>query len=123
MAELAELLLMFAARAQHIERRIKPALERGAWVVCDRFTDATYAYQGGGRGLDLAPIAQLERLVTGSSSGPISTLLLDPTPRQGMARARGAAHRTGSRPKRKSSSGGYGSAICNERPPSRSALS
>jgi dTMP kinase len=87
-AELAELLLMFAARAQHIERRIKPALERGAWVVCDRFTDATYAYQGGGRGLDLAPIAQLERLVQGELR-PDLTLLLDLPPRQGMARARG----------------------------------
>ena len=52
-----ELLLMFAARATHIENVIRPALERGAWVVCDRFTDATYAYQGGGRGVDREQIA------------------------------------------------------------------
>lgn len=86
-AELAELLLMFAARAQHIDQCIRPALERGAWVLCDRFTDATYAYQGGGRGLDQSRIAQLETLVQGELR-PDLTILLDLPARQGMARAR-----------------------------------
>lgn len=86
-AELAELLLMFAARAQHIEQCIRPALQRGAWVLCDRFTDATYAYQGGGRGLDQSRIAQLETLVQGGLR-PDLTILLDLPARQGMARAR-----------------------------------
>ncbi|WP_311944025.1 dTMP kinase [Halomonas piscis] len=72
----AELLLMFAARAQHLAEKIRPALERGAWVVCDRFTDATYAYQGGGRGLDEARIAVLERFVQQGMT-PDLTLLLD----------------------------------------------
>src|SRR5712671_5827324 len=61
-----ELLLMFAARAAHIEGLIRPALQRGAWVVCDRFTDATYAYQGGGRGVPREQIAALESMVQGS---------------------------------------------------------
>ncbi|WP_106420323.1 dTMP kinase [Salinicola tamaricis] len=74
--ESAELLLVFAARAQHLARRIRPALARGAWVVCDRFTDATFAYQGGGRGLDPARIATLEALVQ-QGLEPDLTLLLD----------------------------------------------
>lgn len=72
----AELLLVFAARAQHLAKLIRPALERGAWVVCDRFTDATFAYQGGGRGLARERIAALERLVQ-SDLQPDLTLLLD----------------------------------------------
>jgi dTMP kinase len=72
----AELLLVFAARAQHLAERIRPALERGAWVVCDRFTDATFAYQGGGRGLDLDRIRTLETLVQNGLQ-PDLTLLLD----------------------------------------------
>jgi len=72
----AELLLVFAARAQHLAERIRPALERGAWVVCDRFTDATFAYQGGGRGLDFARIRTLETLVQNGLQ-PDLTLLLD----------------------------------------------
>ena len=71
-----ELLLMFAARSTHIENVIRPALERGAWVVCDRFTDATYAYQGGGRGMDTSQIALLENLVQ-KDLRPDLTLLLD----------------------------------------------
>ncbi len=72
----AELLLVFAARAQHLAQRIRPALERGAWVLCDRFTDATFAYQGGGRGIDAARIDELERFVQRGLE-PDLTLLLD----------------------------------------------
>lgn len=82
----AELLLMFAARAQHIAHVIAPALARGEWVLCDRFTDATYAYQGGGRGLSMARIAELEALVQGHLR-PDLTLLLDLPVAQGLARA------------------------------------
>lgn len=90
----AELLLMFAARAVHLENLIKPALERGDWVVCDRFTDATYAYQGGGRGLDMRRIAVLEQQVQGQLR-PDFTLLLDMPVAIGMQRAskRGAPDR------------------------------
>lgn len=84
-AELTELLLMFAARAQHLERVIEPALARGQWVLCDRFTDATYAYQGGGRGLDSGAIATLERLVQGDLQ-PDLTLYLDLAPEAAEAR-------------------------------------
>jgi dTMP kinase len=83
----AELLLMFAARAQHIRHVIEPALARGEWVLCDRFTDATYAYQGGARHLDFAAIAWLEELVQGSLR-PDLTLLLDAPVETGLARAR-----------------------------------
>lgn len=72
----AELLLMFAARAQHLAEKILPALARGAWVVCDRFTDATFAYQGGGRGIPAERIAVLENFVQQGLS-PDLTLLLD----------------------------------------------
>lgn len=72
----AELLLMFAARAQHLAEKILPALTRGAWVVCDRFTDATFAYQGGGRGIAKGRIAVLEDFVQKGLS-PDLTLLLD----------------------------------------------
>lgn len=72
----AELLLMFAARAQHLAEKILPALARGAWVVCDRFTDATFAYQGGGRGIAKQRIAVLEDFVQQGLS-PDLTLLLD----------------------------------------------
>jgi dTMP kinase len=83
----AELLLMFASRAQHVRETILPALRRGAWVLCDRFTDSSYAYQGGGRGLDDALIAALEREVVGIRPG--LTLLLDVAVDEGRARARG----------------------------------
>lgn len=83
----AELLLVFAARAQHLAQLIKPALARGAWVLCDRFTDATFAYQGGGRGIDPARIAVLEELVQGSLR-PDCTFLLDLPVELGLSRAR-----------------------------------
>jgi dTMP kinase len=81
-----ELLLMFAARAQHLAQLIRPALAAGDWVLCDRFTDATYAYQGGGRGIDTARIAALEDWVQGELR-PDLTLLLDLPVDVGMARA------------------------------------
>ena len=76
LAPMAELMLIFAARAQHIEKVIKPALANGQWVVCDRFTDATYAYQGVGRDLGVERIEQLEQLVQGSLR-PDKVILLD----------------------------------------------
>jgi dTMP kinase len=82
-----ELLLMFAARAQHVRETIRPALARGAWVVTDRFTDSSYAYQGGGRGLDAGLIATLERHVVGLQPG--LTLLLDLGVGEGRERTRG----------------------------------
>ncbi len=90
----AELLLMFAARAQHIEQVILPALSNGQWVLCDRFTDATYAYQGGGRGISFERIATLEQWVQGTLR-PDYTVLLDLPVEIGLARAseRGVADR------------------------------
>jgi dTMP kinase len=85
---MAELLLMFAARAMHVEKVIRPALAAGSWVVCDRFTDASYAYQGGGRGIPTTQIAALERMVL-KGMKPDLTLLLDANVAVGMARARG----------------------------------
>ena len=85
MGDDTELLLMFAARAQHLHEVIKPALANGDWVLCDRFTDATYAYQGGGRGIDLARISVLENWVQGSLR-PDLTLLLDVPVELGLAR-------------------------------------
>jgi dTMP kinase len=81
-----ELLLMFAARAQHLHERVLPAVERGEWVLCDRFTDATYAYQGGGRGLDLERIARLESWVQAGFQ-PYRTVLFDLPVETGLARA------------------------------------
>nr|WP_186348129.1 dTMP kinase [Pseudomonas lundensis] len=81
-----ELLLVFAARAQHLAEVIRPALARGAVVLCDRFTDATYAYQGGGRGLSHARIAALEAFVQGDLR-PDLTLVFDLPIEVGMARA------------------------------------
>lgn len=86
MAAATELLLVFAARAQHLAEKIMPALDAGVWVLCDRFTDATYAYQGAGRGLSMAQIGQLEALVQGELR-PAATLLLDIPVEQGLARA------------------------------------
>jgi dTMP kinase len=81
-----ELLLMFAARAQHLNELILPKLSQGQWVICDRFTDATYAYQGGGRGIAMDRISHLESWVQGELR-PDLTLLLDLPVDQGLARA------------------------------------
>ena len=86
-SEHAELLLVFAARAQHIKHVIEPALTRGEWVLCDRFTDATYAYQGGGRNMRISTIEWLENLVQGTLR-PDLTLLLDAPVDVGMERTR-----------------------------------
>lgn len=87
MAELTELLLVFAARAQHLVQKISPALNAGQWVLCDRFTDATYAYQGGGRSLSKQTISTLEDLVQGDLR-PDLVLVLDIEPELGLQRAR-----------------------------------
>lgn len=86
MASETELLLMFAARAQHVKQRLEPALAAGTWVLCDRFTDATRAYQGGGRGLNLTQIEALATWVHGDC-WPDLTLLFDVPAAQGLARA------------------------------------
>lgn len=93
-SEQAELLMMFAARAQHIKHVIEPALAHGKWVLCDRFTDATYAYQGGGRNMKISTIKWLENMVQGSLR-PDLTLLLDAPVEIGIARVkkRGAVDR------------------------------
>ncbi len=80
-----ELMLMFAARNEHIQNKIMPALKQGDWVLSDRFTDASYAYQGGGRGLDVERIAQLEQWVLQDFT-PDMTLLLDVPVEIGMSR-------------------------------------
>ena len=87
-APLTELLLMFAARAEHIQKVIRPALLAGTWVLCDRFTDATYAYQGGGRGIDSQHIEVLEHMTQGSLR-PDLTFLLDLPVEVGLRRRRG----------------------------------
>ncbi|HET7558014.1 MAG TPA: dTMP kinase [Rhodanobacteraceae bacterium] len=84
----SEALLMFAARAQHVREVLRPALDAGRWVLCDRFTDASYAYQGGGRGMDMRVLAQLEAIAT-EGLRPDLTLLLDLPVAHGRARARG----------------------------------
>jgi len=86
-SETAELLLIFAARAQHIKHVIEPALAEGTWVICDRFTDATYAYQGGGRNMRVSTIESLENWVQGTLR-PDLTILLDAPVEIGLERAR-----------------------------------
>ena len=86
-SEQAELLLIFAARAQHIKHVIEPALAKGEWVLSDRFTDATYAYQGGGRNMRVSTIEWLENLVQGNLK-PDLTLLLDAPVETGIERVR-----------------------------------
>lgn len=86
MSQDTELLLMFASRAQHIAGVIKPALAEGKWIICDRFTDSSFAYQGGGRGIALDRISQLETWVQGDFR-PDCTLLLDAPVDIALARA------------------------------------
>ena len=86
MADDTELLLMFAARAEHIQRKILPALQAGQWVLCDRFTDATYAYQGAGRGIPAQRIEVLENWVQGALR-PDLTIVMDLPVAQGLERA------------------------------------
>jgi dTMP kinase len=86
MADSTELLLMFAARAEHLHAKIIPALSSGSWVLCDRFTDATYAYQGYGRGIELERIAELEQWVQ-RGRRPDLTLLMDLPVEIGLERA------------------------------------
>ena len=88
MDPLCELLLIFSARAQHLREVIEPALEAGRWVLCDRFTDATYAYQSGGRGVADGAVETLETMVQGTLR-PDYTLLLDAPVAMGLERARG----------------------------------
>ncbi len=86
MSPLAELLVMFAARAEHLARVISPAIEDGVWVLCERFTDATFAYQGGGRDVDRATIEALEGMVQGGIR-PDLVIVLDLPVEAGLARA------------------------------------
>jgi dTMP kinase len=86
MDPVTELLLMFAARKQHTEELILPALALGEWVICDRYTDSSYAYQGGGRGIDMKLIAKLEKITLGSFK-PDITIILDLPVKAGLARA------------------------------------
>jgi len=86
MDPMVELLLMFAARVQHVEESIKPALAQGTWVVCDRYTDSTYAYQGGGRQIDMQVIERLEQ-ITLDNFRPDLTLVLDMPVAAGRKRA------------------------------------
>ncbi|MCW8825120.1 MAG: dTMP kinase [Gammaproteobacteria bacterium] len=90
MSEDTELMLMFAARAQHMHEKIKPALDAGKWVLCDRFVDATYAYQGAGRGISLERINTLDNWVLNGSK-PDLTLYLDISVAQGLKRAEARA--------------------------------
>jgi dTMP kinase len=94
MCDDAELLLMFAARAQHLQEKIQPALAAGKWVVSDRFTDATYAYQGGARGVDLQRIAQIEQWVQ-QGFQPNLTFIFDLPVEIGMARVLARSQQSG----------------------------
>lgn len=85
LTSMSELLLIFAGRSQHISEVIRPTLARGEWVICDRFTDATFAYQGGGRGMDAKTIQSLAQMVQGDLT-PDYTILLDAPPTLGMQR-------------------------------------
>ncbi len=86
MAGDTELLMMFSARAEHLDKIIRPSIAKGRWVLCDRFTDATYAYQGGGRGIAIERIRQLEQWVQGDLR-PDLTILLDAPVDMALARA------------------------------------
>ncbi len=105
MSDRAELMLLFAARAQQLDEVIAPALAAGRWVVCDRFIDSTYAYQGAGRGMDEAAIAALEKWLQNDAYGtphigsPDLTILLDVSVDAGLARRRMPPDRFGSQPR------------------------
>ncbi len=86
MTDMTELLLVFAARTQHVQELIIPALERGTWVICDRFTDSSYAYQGAGRGIGTDLVSRLEHLAL-ADFRPDLTLLLDMPAEAGLERA------------------------------------
>ena len=88
---MTEALLIFAARAQHFETVIEPALDAGTWVLCDRFTDSTFAYQGGGRGISMDILERLAALVHGGR-WPDLTIYLDAPVDVALARVRGRAH-------------------------------
>lgn len=88
---LTETLLLFAARADHVARTIRPALDRGTWVICDRFTDSTYAYQGAGRGLALDTIARIQATAIGDFK-PDLTLILDVPPDMALQRIGSRSH-------------------------------
>lgn len=88
---LTELLLMFAARHQHLQHKIRPNLQAGSWVLCDRFVDASYAYQGGGRGLSTEMIAQLEQWVVLPTQADW-VIVLDIPPDQSQSRLQGRGH-------------------------------
>ena len=94
MQDETELLLMFAARAQHLKEKIQPALAQGKWVISDRFTDATYAYQGGARGMDIQRIAQIEQWVQ-QGFQPDTTFVFDLPVEIGMARVAARSQETG----------------------------
>lgn len=89
-SDMTELLLVFAARAQHLQEKVLPVMASGQWLLCDRFTDATYAYQGGGRKMDKALIKQLEQLVQ-KNLRPDLTIILDAPIEVGRARAEARA--------------------------------
>lgn len=90
MTSMTELLLMFAARAQHVEELIKPSIASGTWVICDRFTDSSYAYQGAGRDMGSEPVSALETLIMGEFR-PDLTLILDLDVATGLSRATASA--------------------------------
>ena len=95
----AEMLLFLASRAQHVEQVIRPALERGEWVLCDRFSDSTLAYQGYGRGFDLAHIRAADAFAT-CGLAPDMTVLLDVTPEMSRERLRTRQEQTDTQPDR-----------------------
>jgi dTMP kinase len=104
LAALAELALMYAARAQLLEEVVRPALARGEWVVSDRYNTASFAYQGFGRELGIPTVRAIDRIICGSTQ-PDLTIILDLDPDQAMGRARGRETRRRSRPDRFESQG------------------
>ncbi len=89
---LTEALLFYAARADHTDRTIKPALVAGKWVICDRYSDSSYAYQGGGRGLNRETVRRIEAIAIGDFK-PELTLILDQDPEIGLARVASRTHK------------------------------